>query len=56
MGNLLGSVMLEGRIARLTYQSLYKKHQLAVHGPVWVALNTLINFLRRRTEPRLKLH
>lgn len=56
MGNLLGSVTIEGRIARLTYQSLYKKHQLAVHGPTWVALNTLINFLRRRTEPRLKLH
>ncbi|MEK0086169.1 NAD(P)/FAD-dependent oxidoreductase [Benzoatithermus flavus] len=56
MGNLLGNVMIEGKIARLTYQSLYKKHQLAVHGFVWVALNTLINFLRRRTEPRLKLH
>lgn len=56
MGNLLGSVMLEGRIARLTYLSLYKKHQLAVHGLSWVVLATLINLLRLRTEPRLKLH
>ena len=56
MGNLLGDVMIEGRLARLTYQSLYKKHQLAVHGPVWVALVSLINILRRGTEPRLKLH
>lgn len=56
MGNLLGNVMIEGRLARLTYQSLYKKHQLAVHGPVWVALTSLINVLRRGTEPRLKLH
>jgi NADH dehydrogenase len=56
MGNLLGSVTLEGRIALLTYESLYKKHQLALHGPVWVALTTLINLLRLGTEPRLKLH
>ncbi len=56
MGNLLGSVMLEGRVARLTYLSLYKKHQLALHGISWVVLATLINLIRLRTEPRLKLH
>lgn len=56
MGNLLGSVMIEGTIARLTYLSLYKKHQLAVHGFLWVALASLISLLRLRTEPRLKLH
>jgi NADH dehydrogenase len=56
MGVLLGTVTLEGRIARLTYLSLYKKHQLALHGLVWVVLTTLINVLRLRTEPRLKLH
>lgn len=56
MGNLFGSVMLEGMLARLTYLSLYKKHQLALHGFLWVALRTLIDFLRLRTEPRLKLH
>jgi NADH dehydrogenase len=56
MGNLLGSVMLEGMIARLAYLSLYKKHQLALHGFVWVAFATLANLIKRRTEPRLKLH
>jgi NADH dehydrogenase len=56
MGNLLGSVMIEGRLARLTYLSLYKKHQLAVHGVMWVVLASLINLIRLRTEPRLKLH
>ena len=56
MGNLLGSVMIEGKLARLTYLSLYKKHQLALHGPTWVALASLINLMRLRTEPRLKLH
>ena len=56
MGNLLGSVMLEGMIARLAYLLLYKKHQLALHGFIWVGLMTLVNLIRRRTEPRLKLH
>jgi len=56
MGNLLGSVMLEGMIARLAYLSLYKKHQLALHGFIWVAFATLANLIKRRTEPRLKLH
>ena len=56
MGNLLGSVMLEGMIARLAYLSLYKKHQLALHGLFWVAFATLANLIKRRTEPRLKLH
>jgi NADH dehydrogenase len=56
MGNLLGSVMLEGMIARLAYLLLYKKHQLALHGFLWVGLMTLVNLIRRRTEPRLKLH
>jgi NADH dehydrogenase len=56
MGRLLGTVTLEGRLARLTYLSLYKKHQLALHGLVWVVLTTMINLLRLRTEPRLKLH
>jgi NADH dehydrogenase len=56
MGNLLGSIMLEGMIARLAYRMLYKKHQLALHGFIWVGLMTLVNLIRRRTEPRLKLH
>jgi NADH:quinone reductase (non-electrogenic) len=56
MGNLLGSVMLEGMIARLAYLFLYKKHQLALHGVIWVVLATLGNLIKLRTEPRLKLH
>jgi NADH:quinone reductase (non-electrogenic) len=56
MGNLLGSVMLEGMIARLAYLLLYKKHQLALHGMVWVALAPLGDLIKLHTEPRLKLH
>ena len=56
MGSLLGSVMLEGMIARLAYLFLYKKHQLALHGAIWVVLATLGSLIKLRTEPRLKLH
>jgi NADH dehydrogenase len=38
------------------YRSLYKMHQLALHGYIRVAANTLANLLTRRSKPRLKLH
>ncbi len=56
MGNLMGNITVEGFLARMAYLSLYKKHQLSLHGYVWVVLATLTNLIRRRTEPRLKLH
>lgn len=56
MGNLLGSVMIEGKLARMAYISLYKKHQLALHGWVWVVLVSLSSLIEKRTKPRLKLH
>jgi NADH:ubiquinone reductase (H+-translocating) len=56
MGNLFKSVTIEGRIARLAYLSLYKKHQTALHGLGWVTLTALANLLQRRMRPQLKLH
>ena len=56
MGNLFKSITIEGRIARLAYLSLYKKHQMALHGLGWVTLRALANLLQRRTRPQLKLH
>lgn len=56
MGNLLKNVSLEGRMARFFYAMLYRRHQLVVHGPVRAALAILLSGIRRRTEPRLKLH
>ncbi len=35
MGNLTGSVMLEGWLARMFYVSLYRMHQMALYGAVW---------------------
>ena len=57
MGGLVGgSLMIEGTFARLMYQSLYKMHELALHGFTKVALETLARIITRRTEPHVKLH
>jgi NADH:ubiquinone reductase (H+-translocating) len=57
MGGLIGgSLMVEGLFARLMYVSLYKMHELALHGAVKVTLDTLARLLVRRTEPHVKLH
>ena len=61
VGNLMGfisgrSMMIEGLFAKLMYRSLYKMHQMALHGITKVALDTLSRTLTRRTEPHVKLH
>jgi NADH dehydrogenase len=57
MGGLIGgSLMIEGVIARVMYVSLYKMHELALHGFVKVALDTLARLIAKRTEPHVKLH
>jgi NADH dehydrogenase len=57
MGGLIGgSLMVEGWFARIMYVSLYKMHELALHGTTKVALDTLARLITRRTEPHVKLH
>ena len=57
MGGLIGgSLMIEGLFARLMYVSLYKLHELALHGWAKVILDTLARLITRRTEPVVKLH
>jgi NADH dehydrogenase len=56
MGNLFKSVTIEGRLARLAYLSLYKKHQVALHGVGTVVLGLLGSLLSWRSRPHLKLH
>jgi len=57
MGGLIGgSLLIEGTFARAMYLSLYKMHELALHGYVKVALDTLARLITRRTEPHVKLH
>jgi len=56
MGNLTGSVMLEGWLARMFYVSLYRMHQVALYGMTRTLLMMLGDRIGRSTEPRLKLH
>lgn len=56
MGNLLGTVMIEGALARLVYLSLYKMHQLALFGPFRVTLMMIGRFFSSRLQPKIKLH
>ncbi len=56
MGNLTGSVMVEGWFARLVYRALYRNHQRAVYGTPRTLLIMLKDWLQRRTGPRMKLH
>ncbi|HLV48827.1 MAG TPA: NAD(P)/FAD-dependent oxidoreductase [Aliidiomarina sp.] len=57
MGNLSrGSMTVEGRFARTIYVSLYRMHQIALHGYVRTGLMMLVGRLNRFLRPRLKLH
>jgi NADH dehydrogenase len=61
VGNLMGSLTggnlwVEGWFARMMYLSLYKMHELALHGFWKTALDTLARLITRRTEPHVKLH
>lgn len=57
MGNLMrGSMMIEGRIARFVYISLYRMHQIALHGYFKTGLMMLVGRINRVIRPRLKLH
>lgn len=57
MGNLMrGSMMIEGRIARIVYISLYRMHQVALHGYIKTCLMMLVGGINRVIRPRLKMH
>ncbi|MCW3474511.1 NAD(P)/FAD-dependent oxidoreductase [Limobrevibacterium gyesilva] len=57
MGFLVGrSMFIEGMFARLMYESLYKMHELALHGGRRTVSSTLARGLSRRGGPQVKLH
>ena len=57
MGRLIGgNLLIQGMIARWMYVSLYKMHQLSIHGLLRVVFDTLGRGLRGGVEPRVKLH
>ena len=57
MGGLIGgSLMVDGLFAKMMYLSLYKLHQLALHGWIKVTLDTISRLIHRRTDSIVKLH
>ena len=61
VGNLMGALVggniwVEGLFARTMYLSLYKMHEVALHGWWKTALGFASRLFARGTEPRVKLH
>ena len=56
MGQIPGSIMVSGFVARTVYLSLHKMHQIALFGWLRTALLTLAHLLRRGVDPEVKLH
>jgi len=61
VGNLMGGLargglMIEGYVARFVYWSLYKKHQIALHGLFRVVLSSIATFINSPNKPKVKLH
>jgi len=55
-GKLFGNRVIEGRLARLFYVSLYRVHQAALYGYWRTAGLMLGSFISRSSRPKLKLH
>lgn len=56
MGNLSKDFTFGGKIARLMYISLYRMHQITLHGYFKTLLMILRDLVNKKTGPKLKLH
>jgi NADH dehydrogenase len=61
VGNLMGGVvgknlMLEGYFAKMMYLSLYKLHELAIHGVIKTTMHTVARAITKQANPTVKLH
>ena len=58
MGNLVrgDNFNVRGKIARIAYISLYRMHQIALHGWIRATLFMLADKINHILKPRLKLH
>lgn len=50
------SLFIEGRLAKLFYASLYRMHQMAIHGVVKTGMTVVVDGLNRFLKPKMKLH
>jgi len=56
MGRLMGNVNIHGLLAKWIYLSLYRSHQLAIHGWYKTLILIISDALGRSTGQRTKLH
>lgn len=61
VGNLMRgasarSLFIEGRLAKFFYASLYRMHQLAIHGAMKTGMTIVVDGINRFLKPRMKLH
>lgn len=57
MGNLVrGTIFVEGWLARMAYLSLYRMHQVAIHGTFSTLLIMLGDRIYKATRAEVKLH
>ncbi|HDZ37832.1 MAG TPA: NAD(P)/FAD-dependent oxidoreductase [Marinobacter sp.] len=61
VGNLMGSLSgrsmyIEGKVARMFYVSLYRMHQVALHGFFRTGVIWFMDKIGRAMHPRMKLH
>ena len=57
MGNLSKkSMFIEGHLARIMYVSLYRMHQIAIHGWAKALLVVVVEKVAKVVRPKMKLH
>jgi len=56
VGNLMGKINVQGFVARMMYVSLYRMHQMALHGVFKTVVLMSKDILARTSGPKLKLH
>jgi NADH:ubiquinone reductase (H+-translocating) len=55
-GSFIGNLFIEGWLARVMYRLLYRLHIAALHGWLYMILDTCSHWLGRSIRPRIKLH
>lgn len=56
VGHVMGNINIEGFIARMMYMSLYRFHQVALHGLFKTGILMLKDVLAKSSRPQLKMH
>lgn len=56
VGVLMGSIAVQGKLARIMYISLYRLHQVAIHGFFKTAVLFCKDILSSKSRPEIKLH